>query len=245
MACKAAAIVLIHGSWLGGWCWRAVADRLASSFRVLTPTLTGLGDRAHLASEAIDPAVHVRDVVETLAVESDLEQQRIVLVGHSYGSMVAHGLLEPLGERVAGLIVVDGFLAEPHRSVFELRPDIEQMFEPHRLPDRPWLVAPPIAEHLGMDDPAAARAAHRKLRPLPIGTHSRGVDFSPAMLERIPRSFVNLSRFGLLNAEAEAAERRGWRRVDVDAFHFAMLSAPALLAESIAGLVEVAATSRD
>lgn len=241
MASTAPAIVLIHGSWLGGWCWRAVADRLAPSFRVLTPTLTGLGDRAHLASEAIDPAFHVRDVVETLAMESGVE--RVVLVGHSYGSMVAHGLLEPLGERVAGLVVIDGFLAEPGRSVFELRPDIEQMFQPHRLPDRPWLVAPPIPEHLGMDDLAAARAEHRKLRPLPIGTHSRGVDFSSWLLERIPCSFIHLSRFGLLSKEAEAAESRGWRRIDVDAFHFAMLSAPALLADSIAQLVS-ATTSR-
>lgn len=237
MASDVPVIVLIHGSWLGGWCWRAVADRLASSFRVLTPTLTGSGDRAHLASEAIDPAFHVRDVVETLAMESDVDQQRVVLVGHSYGSMVAHGLLEPLGERVAGLVVVDGFLAEPNRSVFELRPDIEQMFEPHRLPDRPWLVAPPIAEHLGMDDPAAARTEHRKLRPLPIGTHSRGLEFMPRLLERIPCSFIHLSRFGLLHKEADAAERRGWRRIDVDAFHFAMLSAPALLADSIAQLL--------
>lgn len=236
MSPNAPALVLIHGSWLGGWCWRAVADRLAPSFRVLTPTLTGLGDRAHLASEAIDPAFHVSDVVETLATEADVE--RVVLVGHSYGSMVAHGLLEALGERVAGLVVVDGFLAEPGRSVFELRPDIEQMFEPHRLPDRPWLVAPPVPEHLGMDDLAAARAEHRRLRPLPIGTHSRGVEFSPRLLERIPCSFIYLSRFGLLNGEAGAAERRGWRRVDLDAFHFAMLSAPALLADSIARLVD-------
>lgn len=231
MASKAPAVVLIHGSWLGGWCWRAVAERLAPSFRVLTPTLTGLGDRAHLASEAIDPAFHVRDVVEALAMEDDVD--RVILVGHSYGSMVAHGLLEPLGDTVASLIIVDGFMPEPGRSVFELRPDIEQMFEPHRLPDRPWLVAPPIPEHLGMDDLDAARAEHRKLRPLPIGTHSRGVKFSPSRLERIPRSFIYMSRFGLLSKEAEAAERRGWRRMDLDAFHFAMLSAPALLADAL------------
>ena len=190
MTSNAPTIVLIHGSWLGGWCWRAVADRLAPSFRVITPTLTGLGDRAHLASEAIDPAFHVRDVVETLALD---EIDRVILVGHSYGSMVAHGLLEPLGDRVQGLVVVDGFMPEPGRSIFELRPDIEQMFEPHRLPNRPWLVAPPVPEHLGMDDLDAARAEHRKLRPLPIGTHSRGVEFSPRLLQNISCSYTYLA----------------------------------------------------
>lgn len=237
MASDVPALVLIHGSWLGGWCWRAVAERLAPSRRVLAPTLTGLGDRAHLASEAIDPAFHVRDVVEALAMEEGVD--RVILVGHSYGSMVAHGLLEPLGERVAGLVVVDGFLPEPGKSVFELRPDVEQMFQPHRLPDRPWLVAPPVPEHLGIEDVTVARAAHRRLRPSPIGTHSRGVEFSARRLEHIPCSFIHLDRFGLLRKEAEAAASRGWRRMDLDAFHFAMLSAPDLLANA---LLEASAT---
>lgn len=234
MSADAPTLVLIHGSWLGGWCWRAVAERLAASCKVLTPTLTGMGDRAHLASEAIDPAFHVRDVLETLAMEGGTD--RVILVGHSYGSMVAHGLLDPLADRVAGLVVVDGFMPAFGRSIFELRPDIEQMFEPHRLPDRPWLVAPPVPDHLGIDDPAVARAMHGKLRPLPIGTHTRGIEFSSSRLESIPRSFIQLTRFGLLAKEAEFAARQGWRRVDLDAFHFAMLSAPDLLADALLGL---------
>lgn len=40
--------VLVHGAWHGGWCWRKVAERLrAAGHGVLTPTLTGLGERAH------------------------------------------------------------------------------------------------------------------------------------------------------------------------------------------------------
>lgn len=224
------ALVLIHGSWLGGWCWRDVAERLAPSFRVLTPTLTGLGERAHLATEAIDPAVHIRDVLQMLTVEA---VDRVILVGHSYGSMVAHGLLEPLAGRVASMVVVDGFLPQPGRSIFELRPDLQEMLAAHRLPDRPWLVNVPPPEHLGIDDQAAALAAQRRLTPLPIGTHTKGVDFSAQRLARTPRTFIHLQRFGLLRAEADAAVRQGWRRIDVDADHFAMLSAPQLLADAL------------
>lgn len=231
MSADGLTLVLIHGSWLGGWCWRDVVERIAPSCRILAPTLTGLGERAHLASEAIDPMFHVRDVLATLAMEQTTG--RVVLVGHSYGSMVAHGLLDPLGERVAGLVVIDGFLAEPGRSIFELRPDLEQMFEPHRMPERPWLVSPPPPEHLGIEDPAAARAAHDKLRPVPIGTHSRAVHFSQRQLDQVPRTFIRCTRFGLLAKEAEAAVRHGWRRLDIDAFHFAMLSAPDLLADAL------------
>jgi dienelactone hydrolase len=41
--------VLVHGAWHGGWCWRRVAGALrAAGHVVFTPTLTGLGERAHL-----------------------------------------------------------------------------------------------------------------------------------------------------------------------------------------------------
>lgn len=224
------ALVLIHGSWLGGWCWREVANRLAPSFRVLTPTLTGLGERAHLANDAIDPALHVRDVLQMLTME---EVDRVIVVGHSYGSMVTHGLIDPLGDRLESIVVLDGFLPTPGRSIFELRPDLKELLEAHRLPDRPWLVNTPPPEHLGIDDRAASLAAHRRLTPLPIGTHTRGVDFSVQRLANTSRTFIHLKRFGLLLAEADAAVRQGWRRIDVDADHFAMLSAPQLLADAL------------
>jgi len=47
--------VLVHGAWHGGWCWCRVADRLrARGDIVFTPTLTGLGERAHLLHPNID-----------------------------------------------------------------------------------------------------------------------------------------------------------------------------------------------
>ncbi|MEE2969020.1 MAG: alpha/beta fold hydrolase, partial [Pseudomonadota bacterium] len=43
--------VLVHGAWHGGWCWRRVAGRLRDAgHEVFTPTMTGLGERAHLGS---------------------------------------------------------------------------------------------------------------------------------------------------------------------------------------------------
>jgi dienelactone hydrolase len=55
--------VLVHGAWHGGRCWRRVADRLAAKgHRVFTPTMTGLGERAHLMSDKINLATHIDDV---------------------------------------------------------------------------------------------------------------------------------------------------------------------------------------
>src|SRR3954469_1358911 len=46
--------VLVHGSWMGGWFWAPVAERLrAEGHRVFTPTQTGMGERRHLLSRDV------------------------------------------------------------------------------------------------------------------------------------------------------------------------------------------------
>lgn len=79
-------IVLVHGAWHGGWCWRDTARALrAAGHTVATPTHTGVGERAHQSSEAITLETHIRDVVGCIEAE---ELDEIVLCGHSYGGMV-------------------------------------------------------------------------------------------------------------------------------------------------------------
>jgi hypothetical protein len=51
-----------------------------------------LGERAHLATPAIELASHSQDVVNVLVFE-DLSQ--VVLVGHSYGGMVITEVAKP------------------------------------------------------------------------------------------------------------------------------------------------------
>jgi hypothetical protein len=81
--------VLVHGAWHGGWCWRRVADRLtASGHYVVAPTLSGVGERSHLASDAITLSTQIDDVVNEIKWK-DLDH--VVLVGHSYGGMVITG----------------------------------------------------------------------------------------------------------------------------------------------------------
>ena len=65
-----ATFVLVHGGGHGGWCYQCVAPLLrAAGHDVHTPTLTGLGDRAHLAYADVDLALHVQDVVAFLEAE--------------------------------------------------------------------------------------------------------------------------------------------------------------------------------
>ena len=100
--------VLVHGAWHGGWCWKRVAPLLrAHGHEVFTPTLTGLGERSHLLSAAVDHDMHVRDVVNVFEWE---DIRDAVLVGHSYGGWVISGAIEKLEDRVA--------MAAEYRSYF-------------------------------------------------------------------------------------------------------------------------------
>ena len=109
--------VLVPGAWLGGWVWRKVRRRLeAAGHDVVTPTLTGLGERVHLANPEVGLATHIDDVAAVIEWNG---LDEIVLVGHSLGGLVAAGVADRLPDRVRQLVYVDAMLPEDGRSAFE------------------------------------------------------------------------------------------------------------------------------
>ena len=104
-----ATFVLVQGSLHGGWCWKRVVPRLRSAGHdVFTPTLSGLGERVHLAHPGIDLDTHIQDVLGVLEYEN---LHDVVLVGHSYGTMVITGAADRLPGRIAHLVYLDGVMA--------------------------------------------------------------------------------------------------------------------------------------
>src|SRR3712207_7379490 len=94
-----ATYVLVGGGWLGGWCWQRVARRLREEGHDVYPaTLTGLGERVHLASPEVDLETHISDVVNLIEFE-DLHD--VVLLGHSYGGLVVTGAADRIPERIS------------------------------------------------------------------------------------------------------------------------------------------------
>jgi pimeloyl-ACP methyl ester carboxylesterase len=107
--------VLVHGAWGGGWDWRAVDSALtAHGHRVQRVTLTGLGDRSHLANADIGLQTHISDVVNTIRFES---LRDVFLVGHSYGGMVVTGAADQISDRIARVIYVDAFVPDSGESL--------------------------------------------------------------------------------------------------------------------------------
>jgi len=108
--------VIVHGAWAGGWEHKKLAEALqADGHTVYRATLTGQGERSHLASPNVDLSVHIQDVVNLIEWE-DLHD--VVLVGHSYGGMVITGVADRVPGRIKHLIYVDAFLPEDGESAY-------------------------------------------------------------------------------------------------------------------------------
>lgn len=110
--------VIVHGAWGGGWAFREV-DRLlrAEGHTVYRPTLTGQGERHHLANEDIDLNLHIQDVVNVILWE---DLKNVVLVGHSYGGMVVTGVADRIPERIGCIVYLDALLPENGESLNSL-----------------------------------------------------------------------------------------------------------------------------
>lgn len=108
--------VIVHGAWGGGWSFKKVDSLLtAAGSKVYRPTLTGQGERVHLATPEIGLSTHIQDVVNTILFE---DLRNVILVGHSYGGMVVTGVADSIPERITKLIYLDAFVPEDGESVF-------------------------------------------------------------------------------------------------------------------------------
>ena len=113
--------VMIAGGWRGGWTLTPLARVLRGmGHEVFTPTLTGLGERAHLATARPNLETHILDVVNVLTYE-DLTD--VILCGHSYAGMVVSGVADRLPERIAALVYVDAFVPDDGQSWWDLAGD--------------------------------------------------------------------------------------------------------------------------
>ena len=110
--------VFVHGAWGGGWDWRVVDSLLTlRGHRVVRASLTGLGERVHLASPSIGLATHIDDVVNAILWEG---LRDVILVGHSYGGMVVTGVADRIPERIRRVVYLDAFLPQSGETALDL-----------------------------------------------------------------------------------------------------------------------------
>lgn len=234
MAARTPIILLIHGSWLGGWCWRPVRDALdRKGLRSSAPTLTGLGDRTHLGGSDTGLQTHVDDILAHLDF---LDEDEVVLVGHSYGSAVAAEVAARRPERIRALIALDGFTLAPGESVFSRHPELEQAFAAMAEPASPDFVQAPDSAFLGLPDTAETAALMARLRPMPMlaNSEARRPGEETAGLDR---HYVRFNGFPFFEETARLAAEAGWRISAIDAGHMAIVTDVDAVADRIAEIV--------
>lgn len=227
--------VLVHGGRHGGWCWRDVARMLrAAGHEVLTPTLTGLGERRHLLGPDIGLSTHVQDLVSVVEHE-DLDD--VVLVAHSYAGIVCNDAMARIADRVRTLVYLDAHVPRSGESMFDI-------IGPEAAAARVaaaaaggdgWLIPPGDASYWGVTDPVQRAWVNGKTSPQPLRTYQdRVVDADRAWAH--PGMYIQCTPSAMPPHVLDRPRQRSANDADfhyrvIDAPHDAMVTAPAALVD--------------
>jgi pimeloyl-ACP methyl ester carboxylesterase len=160
--------VLVHGGGHGGWCWKWTAGALRrEGHDVHAPTLTGFGERSHLASCATSFQTFVDDIVSVVSFE-DLHD--VVLVGHSMGGTVIPRVAEAIPDRISRVVWLTAAVCADGQSLLETIPPSRWMAEAVRTdPDGTVLTDPELILDAVIHDgtPEQRRFVRDRHRPYP------------------------------------------------------------------------------
>lgn len=220
-----ATFLICHGAWSAGWAWKKVRPLLrAAGHEVFTPSYTGLGERAHLAHPLVDLETHIEDILGVIRCE-DLSD--FVLVGHSYGGMVATGVADRVAVRVRRLVYLDAFVPLHGQSLSDL---VQRA--PTAAPLERWLVPPnPPAPDTSAED--LAWVTPRRLHH-PARCFSRKLSVVHAN-PPFPRTYIHCAKKEGPDVFAQFADRYraapGWDFVEMKESHSPNITAPEALAD--------------
>ena len=208
--------LFVHGAWGGGWEYAKVDSILtAKGDIVFHPTLTGLGERVHLANPDISLTTHITDIVNVIKFEN---LNNVILVGHSYGGIVISGVTELVPERIKQLIYLDAFVPNDGESLkaimgpawdATISPNIKDGFVTY--PFGPTKPTPPTDV------------------PQPLKTFTEPTRIGNPLVTKIPTAYILMMKDGKGRFEERGASRarhRGWKVVQFEGGHYPMREQP-------------------
>jgi pimeloyl-ACP methyl ester carboxylesterase len=238
--------VLVGGAWLGGWAWQPVARQLRERGHDVHPvTLTGLGDRSHLATPETDLGTYLDDVVKLVEFE-DLRD--LVLVGHSYAGHVVTGVADRIPERIAQLVYLDAGPSPDGTAFIDLQPPparelierlVDQAGDGWRIPMPAWEdlegVMGASLEGLGPDERARMRA---RAVAQPVRTWTQPLTLENPARDRLAKALISCSiplaqvKEMIAGGHPWFAELAGpqWSLLELPTGHWPMFSVPDPLA---------------
>jgi pimeloyl-ACP methyl ester carboxylesterase len=188
--------ILVHGAWMGAWCWDHVAkDLRESGHEVLTPELPGHGeDQTPLAATSL--AAYVDTVGATL--QADPGQS--VLVGHSMAGVVISQLAERIPEKISALVYLAAYLLKNGETITKAsQAATDSLVGPNMVPAPDWSTISIRTE--GLKDVFAADAPESDLarilefaRPEPSAPFNATVEVTQECFGQVPRFYIQTSR---------------------------------------------------
>ena len=226
-----AKFVVAHGAWSAGWVWKKMRPLLRElGHELFTPTYTGLGERVHLANRDVGLETHIADILGVLQFE---DLRNVILIGHSYGGMVATGVADRAPERLAQLVYLDAFVPSEGQCQFDLQSaeTRSRMHEAARTIGDGWRIPPNSVPPDTSEADIAWVTPRRVMQPLK--TFEEPLHLTGAG-ERIPKAYIYCTRPAPGDVFRQFAERArsetGWRYFEIDASHSPHVTAPTSLA---------------
>jgi pimeloyl-ACP methyl ester carboxylesterase len=233
-------LVLVHGAWHGAWCWARLRPVLESRGNaVQTPTLTGLGELAYLATRDVGLETHVADIRQVL----DESNGPVVLVAHSYAGIPATIVADRCRDRVSAVIYLDSGMPQNGQSANDVFPGADDAYtmSADRNGDG-WLIPVPPDETFGIaseDDLAWVRA---NLTPQPLKSF-RDTATLVSRQPVVPSGAIVCTINGTLDSAA-AQSLAGVPTVPIHAGHDVMITNPQLVADALDDLLARMASFR-
>ena len=217
--------VIVHGAWGGSWAFRRVDGLLREKgHNVYRPSLTGLGERVHLASPDVGLSTHINDVVNMILFE---DLHNVILVGHSYGGMVITGVADRVPERIRRLIYVDALVPDDGESVMSLQGARAAWVK--QLTQGSYIVPPWVKP----DQPLP------KDVPQPLKTFTEAIILKNKSARSLPATYILTVEAGHkaedddFASQAERAKGRGWPVIQLTSDHNPQWAAPEALVEML------------
>ena len=233
-----ATFVIAHGAWSSGWAWKKMRPLMRKlGHELFTPSYTGQGERAHLAHPGVDLDTHITDVLNLLHYE-DLRD--VILLGHSYGGMVATGVADRAPDRIAQLVYLDAFVPRHGQSALSLYTDEARVrtLEAVRTHGGGWRIpANPMPPDTGQEDFDWA-TPKRVMQPVKSFEQAIMITGAAATL---PTAYIYCTRCGPGDVFRQFADRAraepGWKYVEMDASHNPHITVPHELMRILQSLV--------
>jgi len=229
--------LVAHGAWSAGWAWKKMHPLLtAAGHRLVTPTYTGLGERTHLADPSNSLETHVQDILGVIHYE---DLRNVVLIGHSYGGMVATGVADRAPDRISQLIYLDAFVPRDGQSLFDLvPPEGRDAMRRSVTEGDGWRVRPNPTPPDTSDADIAWIADRRMAQSIQcFETPVRLVNGET----KLPRTYIYCTRIAPADPFGPFARRAktepGWRYHEIDASHSPHVTAPEVLAALLETIV--------